>query len=243
MSSSRCSGRWLPTRKAWRSGDLRLDQEQLPSWQAAPTADRVLATVLFTDIVGSTQQAAALGEQRWRRLLDRPGRLARAEVERFRGPLVQSTGTAAWPPSRRPPGRLVCLGLTAGLGAVGLAIGSAIHPDGIEFRDVDIGGIGVHIAARGLGQAGDHQVVVTRTVRDLVPGTDLAFRPLGRLGSADLPVTGSGSRPRRDGSADPQRPPRLGRAVGSELHPGTGVIPPGPTNLEPSPPPTQPNGL
>jgi dihydrofolate reductase len=60
-------------------------QEQLRSWQAAQNADRVLATVLFTDIVGSTQQAAALGDQRWRRLLDRHDQVAHAEVERFRG--------------------------------------------------------------------------------------------------------------------------------------------------------------
>jgi hypothetical protein len=67
-------------------------QEQLRSWQAAQNADRVLATVLFTDIVGSTEQAATLGDQRWRRLLDRHDRVARAEVERFHGRFVKSTG-------------------------------------------------------------------------------------------------------------------------------------------------------
>jgi class 3 adenylate cyclase/dihydrofolate reductase len=164
------------------------NQEQLRSWQAAQNADRVLATVLFTDIVGSTEQAAALGDQGWRRLLDRHDRLARAEVERFRGRFVKSTGDGILATFDAPTRALRCaFGLNAGLGDFGLAIRSAIHTGEIEFRDDDIGGIGVHIAARALGQAGDREVVVTRTVRDLVTGTDLAFSPLGAVGLRGVP--------------------------------------------------------
>jgi class 3 adenylate cyclase len=163
-------------------------QEQLRSWQAAQNSDRVLATVLFTDIVGSTEQAAALGDQGWRRLLDRHDRVARAEVERFRGRFVKSTGDGILATFDAPTRALRCaFGLNAGLGDFGLTIRSAIHTGEIEFRDDDIGGIGVHIAARALAQAGDGEVVVTRTVRDLVTGTDLAFSPLGAVGLRGVP--------------------------------------------------------
>jgi class 3 adenylate cyclase/dihydrofolate reductase len=163
-------------------------QEHMRSWQAAQNADRVLATVLFTDIVGSTEQAAALGDQGWRRLLDRHDRLARAEVERFRGRFVKSTGDGILATFDAPTRALRCaFGLNAGLGDFGLAIRSAIHTGEIEFRDDDIGGIGVHIAARALAQAGDREVVVTRTVRDLVTGTDLAFSPLGAVALRGVP--------------------------------------------------------
>jgi class 3 adenylate cyclase/dihydrofolate reductase len=163
-------------------------QEQMQSWQAAQDVDRVLATVLFTDIVRSTEQAAELGDQRWRRLLDRHDRAAREEVERFRGQFVKSTGDGILATFDAPTRALRCaFGFNAACNDLGLAIRAAIHTGEIEIRDEDVGGIGVHIAARALGQAGDREVVVTRTVRDLVTGTDLAFTPLGAVGLRGIP--------------------------------------------------------
>jgi class 3 adenylate cyclase/dihydrofolate reductase len=162
--------------------------EQMQSWQAAQNADRVLATVLFTDIVGSTAQAAAVGDQQWRRLLDRHDQVARAEVERFRGRFVKSTGDGILATFDAPTRALRCaFGLNDALADLGLAIRSALHTGEIERRGDDVGGIGVHIAARALGQAEHRQVVVTRPVRDLATGTDLSFRSLGSIGLRGVP--------------------------------------------------------
>jgi class 3 adenylate cyclase len=75
----------------------------------------------------------------------------------------------------------------AALGELGIPIRAAIHTGEIEIREEDVGGIGVHIAARALGEAGEGDIVVTRTVRDLVTGTDLVFRPLGAVGLRGVP--------------------------------------------------------
>jgi len=101
---------------------------------------------------------------------------------------VKSTGDGILATFDAPTRALRCaLGLNAGLRDFGLAIRSAIHTGEIEFRHDDIGGIGVHIAARALAQAADGEVVVTRTVRELVTGTDLAFIPLGAVGLRGVP--------------------------------------------------------
>ena len=163
-------------------------RDQTNSWQAAQNADRVLATVLFTDIVGSTAQAAAVGDQQWRRLLDRHDQIARAEVDRYRGNFVKGTGDGILATFDAPTRALRCaFGLNDALADVGLAIRSAVHTGEIEMRDDDVGGIGVHIAARALAQAGDRQVIVTQTVRDLATGADLVFDSLGSVGLRGVP--------------------------------------------------------
>ena len=162
--------------------------EQMRSWQAAQDADRILATVLFTDIVGSTQKAAELGDQGWRQLLDRHDRIARNEIERSRGSYVKSTGDGILATFDAPTRALRCaLGLNEALGELGLAIRSAIHTGEVEVRNEDLGGIGVHIASRALGESGPGEIVVTRTVRDLCTGIDLAFHPLGVVGLRGVP--------------------------------------------------------
>jgi class 3 adenylate cyclase len=163
-------------------------QEQVRSLQAAQNVDRVLATVLFTDIVDSTGRAAAMGDRAWRQLLDRHDELVRTEVSRWIGHYVKSTGDGILAIFDAPTRALRCaFGLQEGLARIGLEMRAAIHTGEIERREDDVGGIGVHIAARTLSQAGSSKVVVTRTVRDLATGTDLAFAPLGSVSLRGIP--------------------------------------------------------
>ena len=163
-------------------------REQIQSWDAAQNADRVLATVLFTDIVGSTTKAAEVGDQQWRKMLDRHDEAARAGVERFRGRFVKSTGDGILATFDAPTRALRCaFQLNDAMSDIGLAIRSAVHTGEIEIRDEDVGGIGVHIAARALSKAGGGDVVVTRTVHDLATGTDLVFKSLGSVSLRGVP--------------------------------------------------------
>jgi class 3 adenylate cyclase/dihydrofolate reductase len=163
-------------------------EEQVRSMQAARDEGRLLATVLFTDILDSTGRAAALGDRRWREVLDRHDRMARAEVERFRGRLVKTTGDGILATFDAPTRALRCaFGLKETLASLDLRIRAAIHTGEIEIRGEDVGGIAVHIAARILPEAGDGRVIVTRTVRDLATGIDLVFAPVGTVGLRGVP--------------------------------------------------------
>jgi class 3 adenylate cyclase len=165
-------------------------EEQYELLQAAQNADRVLATVLFTDLVGSTTEAARRGDREWRRLLDRHDELARQLTDRWRGRVVKSTGDGILATFDAPTRALRCaFDLQSAVARLGLKIRAAIHTGEIEQRDGDIGGIAVHIAARVLGEASANQVVITRTVIDLATGTDLDFTPLGKVGLQGVPGT------------------------------------------------------
>ena len=154
------------------------DQRQF--LRAAEETDRVLATVLFTDIVNSTGRAAELGDREWRRMLDRHDTAARTEVERWRGTLVKSTGDGVLARFDAPSRALRAgLSLCQAAKRMGIEVRAAIHTGEVEIRSDDLGGIGVHIASRVLAQAGPGEVVVTRTVRDLVTGLDVEFRSRG----------------------------------------------------------------
>jgi class 3 adenylate cyclase/dihydrofolate reductase len=162
--------------------------EQVESLHAAQDTNRVLATVMFTDIVESTARAAALGDRGWRQLLDRHDELARAEVERWHGQLVKSTGDGVLATFDAPTRALRCaFALQRALAGQGLEIRVAIHCGEVELRGDDIGGIGIHIASRALAEAGDGQVLVTRTVRELATGTDLVFTSRGTVGLRGVP--------------------------------------------------------
>ena len=170
--------------------ELGWTSEQTRSYQAAMDVDRVLATVLFTDIVASSERAAEMGDRRWRRFLDEHDVMARAEVGRWHGRFVKSTGDGILATFDTPTRALRCaFGMADELRRHGVDIRAGIHTGEIEMRDDDVGGIGVHIASRVLSEAGnrDQSVVVTRTVRDLASGTDLTFVPLGTTTLRGIP--------------------------------------------------------
>jgi class 3 adenylate cyclase len=150
--------------------------------------DRVLATVLFTDIVDSTRRANQLGDQAWRGLLDRHDALVRRELARFRGREVKTTGDG-FLATFDGPARAVRCGdaVVEGVKAIGLEVRIGVHTGEIEIRDDDIGGIAVHIASRVMGLAGAGEVLVTGTVRDLVAGSSLAFANRGQHALKGLP--------------------------------------------------------
>jgi class 3 adenylate cyclase len=165
-------------------------EEQTRSLQAAQNLDRVLATILFTDIVDSTGRAASLGDRAWRQLLDRHDQVARTEVDRWHGRFVKNTGDGVLATFDAPTRALRCaFALRDALTHEGLEIRAAIHTGEVEAREGDVGGIGVHIASRALGEANDRQIVVTRTVRDLATGADLHFRPLSTVSLRGVPGT------------------------------------------------------
>lgn len=168
--------------------DYSWTQDQVRSLLAAENVDRVLATVLFTDLVDSTGRAASIGDRAWRRLLDRHDEIARAEVARWLGRFVKGTGDGILATFDAPTRALHCaFGLRGAMARLDLEMRASIHTGEIERREFDVGGIGVHIASRALDTAAPGQVVVTRTVRDLATGTDLGFAPLGTVSLRGIP--------------------------------------------------------
>lgn len=150
--------------------------------------ERVLATVLFTDIVDSTRSAAEMGDERWRRVLDDHDRLAEEVVSRHRGNLVKSTGDGILA-TFDGPGRAVRCALAIGSAArkISLPLRAGLHTGEIEIRGKDIGGIAVHAAARVMAQCGPDEVLVSRVVTDLVAGTGLKFMERGSFELKGLP--------------------------------------------------------
>jgi class 3 adenylate cyclase len=148
--------------------------------QAAPQARRLLATVLFTDIVGSTQRAQAAGDQRWRELLDTHDDAARRLVGQEGGRRIKSTGDGVLAVFDGPGRAIRCaVALRKELAGIGIEIRAGIHTGELDVRDDDVGGIAVHIAARIMAAAGPGEILVSRTVRDLVTGSGIALEDRG----------------------------------------------------------------
>jgi class 3 adenylate cyclase len=150
--------------------------------------ERVLVTVLFTDIVESTRRAAEMGDQPWRRLLDSHDQIARQMIEKHRGKLIKTTGDGILA-TFDGPGRAVRCALAFRTAAeqIGLPLRAGLHTGEVEIRGHDIGGIAVHAAARVMGQCGPSEVLVSRVVTDLVAGAGLKFSERGPHDLKGLP--------------------------------------------------------
>ncbi len=155
-------------------------QEFLTGIRPAPEPDRLLATVLFTDIVGSTEKAAELGDRRWLHLLDSYYTLARKELDRFRGRGIKTTGDGFLASFDGPARGIRCACATSdSVGQLGIAIRAGLHAGECEMIGEDVRGIAVHIGARVAAEAAAGEVLVSSTVKDLVAGSGLRFEDRG----------------------------------------------------------------
>jgi len=155
-------------------------EEFLTGVRPGATPERVLATVVFTDIVDSTKRATELGDRRWRELLEEHQELVRACLERFEGREVKTTGDG-FLATFGGPTRAVEFArkVTAESPDLGIEVRAGAHTGEVELMGDDVGGIGVHVAARVCALAGAGEVLASRTVRDLAVGSGIEFEPRG----------------------------------------------------------------
>jgi len=171
-------------------GQIADETEQFLTGVRRPIlSDRVLATVLFTDIVGSTDRAAQLGDRGWRALLERHDALVREQVERYRGRFVKSLGDGMLAtfdgPSRAISGAIA---IRDGARLLGLEVRAGLHTGELEvLENDDIGGLAVHIGARISSLAGPGEVLVSSTVRDLIVGADQTLTDRGEQQLKGIP--------------------------------------------------------
>jgi class 3 adenylate cyclase len=163
----------------WRESFQEI-AEFLTGQQAEVADDRVLATVLFTDIVDSTRRAAEIGDRDWHALLDAHDAVVRSQLARFRGREVNTSGDGFLAMFDGPQRAIRCaMAIRDAVQALGIEVRAGLHTGECEIRGDDIGGIGVHIGARVSALAGPNDVLVSSTLRDLVIGSGLEFEARG----------------------------------------------------------------
>ena len=173
-------------------GDEVVDEieEFLTGGHTAADPDRRLATVLFTDIVGSTAQAAELGDTRWRALLDRHDQILRAEITRFGGEEIDSAGDGFLSTFDGPARAIRCAAsMSDTLSGIGVAIRAGVHTGEVEVRGQNIGGLAVHIGARVAATGNSGEIVVSSTVKELMAGSELTFLDRGEHELKGVPGT------------------------------------------------------
>jgi len=167
---------------ATQIADTILDFISEPSadTRAAATPRRILATILFTDIVASTEQARQLGDNTWRELLKAHDATVRREIVRYRGNEVKSTGDGFLAIFDGPARAIRCaIAITEAMGPLGIQIRAGLHTGEVERTETDVLGIAVHLAARIIDTATAGEVIVSRTVKDLVAGSGIEFDDAG----------------------------------------------------------------
>jgi class 3 adenylate cyclase len=175
-----------PGHDAWTVGDepaIGFDFSGLRTWVPSrlTVGERVLATILFTDIVGSTEQLARAGDRQWRALLEAHDERARAAIASFRGTIVRHTGDGILATFDSAARAIRCAAaIRDRVAGLGLAIRAGVHTGEVELDEGDLHGIAVHETARLMGLGGAGQVVVSATTRDLVAGAGLELIEHGR---------------------------------------------------------------
>jgi class 3 adenylate cyclase len=155
-------------------------EEFVTGTRSAPAGERVLATLMVIDIVSSTEHAADVGDRRWRDVIDRYYALARRHVDRFRGHEVSTAGDGFLARFDGPARAVSCAcAIRDAVHGLGIAVRAGLHTGEIELRDNDVMGLAVHIAARVLANAAPDEVLVSRTVKDLVVGSGIEFTDRG----------------------------------------------------------------
>lgn len=163
-------------------------EEFLTGVRRGPDPDRMLATVLFTDIVESTETASRLGDRAWRGLLDRHHDVVRTELGRWRGREIDTAGDGFLATFDGPARAVRCaVAASRSVQALGLQIRAGVHTGEVEVAGDDVRGIAVHIGARVAGLAGAGEVLVSRTVRDLVAGSGIGFSERGTFELKGVP--------------------------------------------------------
>lgn len=165
-------------------------EEFLTGTRQPPEPDRVLATVLFSDIVDSTAQASAMGDRAWRDRLDAHDAMVRRQLARFRGNEVKTTGDGFFATFDGPARAIQCgCAMRDGAQQLGVEVRVGLHTGEVELRGDDIAGIAVHIGARVAALAGAREVLVSRTVTDLVAGAGIEFEDRGERELKGVPGT------------------------------------------------------
>jgi class 3 adenylate cyclase len=163
-------------------------QEFLTGVRPPEEPDRVLATILFIDVVSSTARTAQLGDRRWHDVLDQLDALLHRQVKRFRGTFVKGTGDGALATFDGPARAIQCgCSIAESVRGLDLEVRCGLHTGELELRDGDVAGFAVNLAARVVDQAKPGEVVISRTVADLVTGSGLGFEDRGRHSLKGVP--------------------------------------------------------
>jgi class 3 adenylate cyclase/pimeloyl-ACP methyl ester carboxylesterase len=191
-------------------------EEFLTGRRPPEQADRVLATVMFTDIVGSTETASRLGDGRWRELLAEHNALVRTQLDRWRGTEVKTIGDGFLATFDGPARAVRCAAeIVDDAGDIGLRIRAGLHTGECELVGQDVAGIAVHIGARVMTEAEPGEVLASSTVKDLVVGSGLRFSERGVRSFKGVPDPWRLYALERSSIAGPSRPVRFSQAAGS----------------------------